>query len=45
VACVEGDQEGFGLANIGRLIFVGHSSQKSPIISGSFAERDLQQGA
>ena len=27
---------------IGCLIFIGHLLQKSPIISGSFAERDLQ---
>ena len=27
---------------VGCLIFVGHSPQKSPVINGSFAERDLQ---
>ena len=27
---------------MGSLIFIGHSSQKHPTISGSFAERDLQ---
>ena len=28
--------------NVGCLIFIGHFLQKSPKISGSFAERDLQ---
>jgi len=27
---------------IGRIIFIGHFPQKSPIISGSLAERDPQ---
>jgi len=27
---------------VGCLIFLGHFLQKSPIISGSFAERDIQ---
>jgi len=36
-------KSGCRLANpIGCLIFTGHCSQKSPVISGSFPERDLQ---
>jgi len=31
-----------GNRHVERLIFVGHSPQKSPVISGSFAERALQ---
>jgi len=31
-----------GQRPIGRLVFIGHFPQKSPVISGFFAENDLQ---
>jgi len=39
------DLEYYDNLDLGCLIFLRHCLQKSPIISGSFAERDLQRMA